>query len=92
MSAVAAAPGLRRLLDEARADPSSVPGGILAWFGRHDFPDGGSRAPVLSQQQWQGAYFLIENAALASGTVRPLPAVQAAARTVWPDEPVPIAI
>lgn len=81
---------IRGLLSQA--SPSTVPGGILAWWGRTDFPDGDANVPALSQQQWEGTYFLLENAALERGTVRPLPAVMALTRDLRPDGPLPIAI
>jgi cytochrome P450 len=84
---------LRKLLDEAEAHPEKVPGGILAWWGPTDFPDGSSSdPPVLSQQQWEGLYFLLENGAREDETVTPLPYVRARTRDLRPDGPLPIAI
>jgi cytochrome P450 len=76
----------------AEATPKTVPSGVLAWWGRTAFPDGGPDAPALSQQQWEGLYLLLENAAVQRGVVRPLPAVQALTRDLRPDGPLPIAI
>ncbi|MEA2141598.1 MAG: hypothetical protein QOI64_28, partial [Solirubrobacteraceae bacterium] len=88
------APGLasqiRALLDQA--GPAAVPSGVLAWWGRTDFPDGTGAVPTLTQQAWEGTYFLLENAALQPGTVAPLPALEAATRDMRPDGPLPIAI
>jgi cytochrome P450 len=82
---------LRELLAEAASD--SVPGGMLAWFGPTDFPDGASAdPPQLSLPQWQGLYRLLENAAREPGIVKPLPAVIALTRDLRPDGPLPIAI
>jgi cytochrome P450 len=81
---------IRTLL--AEASQSTVPGGVLAWWGRTDFPDGGGDVPVLSQRQWEGAYFLLENAALTRGVLPPLPAVTARTRDLRPDGPLPVAV
>jgi cytochrome P450 len=93
----ATAPTARELAERirsllAQANPATVPSGILAWWGRTDLPDGAARAPALGQTAWQGIYFLIENAALARGTVKPLPSVMATVNAVRPDEPLPVAI
>jgi cytochrome P450 len=81
---------VRRLLEEA--DSETVPSGLLAWWGNTNLPDGVDNAPALTQAQWEATYRLIENAALASGVVKPLAAVQAATRDYRPDRPLPIAI
>jgi cytochrome P450 len=85
-----AAAQMRELLSEA--GPDTVSGGILAWWGRTDFPDGDANVPPLGQQQWEGLYFLLENAALERGVVKPLPAVTALTKDLRPDGPLPIAI
>jgi cytochrome P450 len=81
---------LRRLVGQA--DRATVPDRMLALLGAQRIPAGASPAPVLTQMQWQGVYLLLENAALDPGIVRPLGLVQAAARDIRPDDPMPIAI
>ena len=81
---------LRALL--AQAGPDTVPCGLLAWWGRTGFPDGTASVPTLTQAAWAGWYMLLENAALAPGTVLPLPAIEAATRDMRPDGPLPIVI
>jgi hypothetical protein len=76
----------------AQASPASVPGGLLAWWGRTDFPDGSSPAPALTQRQWEGAYVLLQRAALAPGILPPLYAVQGLTSAFRPDGPLPIAV
>lgn len=81
---------IRELLSEADAD--TVPGGILAWLGRTDFPDGVTDVPALRQDQWEETYFLLENAALERRIVQPQSAVTALTRDLRPDGELPIAI
>jgi hypothetical protein len=80
---------LRVLL--AQAGPATVPGGLLAWWGATDFPDGREGAPALNRLQWEATYRRLENAALDGGAVRPLAAIQAACNA-RPDGVVPIAL
>ena len=65
---------------------------MLAWWGNTNFPTGDEPAPALTQQQWGGLYFLLENAALDYGAVKPLALIDAATRDLRPDGPLPIAI
>jgi cytochrome P450 len=81
---------LRALLDQARS--VTVPGGMLAWWGRTDFPDGTDNVPTLTQAAWTGWYRLLENAAITPDAVTPLPAIEGATREMRPDGPLPIAI
>jgi cytochrome P450 len=81
---------IRALLGQAT--PEVVPGRVLAWWGNTDFPTGAAGDLPLTQQQWQGLYFLLENAALELGPVKPLPLIDAATRDMRPDDPLPIAI
>ena len=81
---------IRALL--AQADEQVVPGRVLAWWGNTDFPTGAAPAPPLTQQQWGGLYFLLENAALELGPVKPLALIDASTRDLRPDDPLPIAI
>jgi cytochrome P450 len=81
---------LRALLDQARS--LTVPGGMLAWWGRTDFPDGKNNVPTLTQAAWTGWYMLLENSAITPDAVTPLPAIEGATREMRPDGPLPIAI
>jgi cytochrome P450 len=81
---------IRALLGQA--GPDTVPGRMLAWWGRTDFPDGSDRVRHLTQAEWMGLYMLLENAALEPGVVRPLALLEGATRDIRPDAPVPIAI
>ena len=81
---------IRALL--AQATEQVVPGRVLAWSGNTNFPTGAAPAPALTQQRWGGLYFLLENAALGLGPVKPLPLIDAATRDIRPDDPLPIAI
>ena len=65
---------------------------MLAWWGNTNFPTGAAPAPALTQQQWGGLYFLLENAALELGPVKPLALIDASTRDLRPDDPLPIAI
>jgi cytochrome P450 len=81
---------IRRLLDQA--SPTTVPGGVLLWWGTTALPDGGAGAPALSWPSFQGAYMRLENGATGPGVVRPLAALAAAAAAYRPDGPLPIVI
>ncbi|MBI4521905.1 MAG: cytochrome P450, partial [Gemmatimonadetes bacterium] len=87
-------PALASQLDalRAQASPSSIPGGLLAWWGKPDFPTGAGRAPVLSQPEWEGRYAALQGAALDSGIVTQLLAISAMTKSLRPDGPLPIAI
>lgn len=78
------------LRDEAIA--RGVPCGMLAWWGRTDFPDGSAGAPALVQADWEGWYMRLQQAALAPGAVAPLFVVQAMTGPLRPDGPLPVAI
>jgi cytochrome P450 len=90
MSTTGLASQLRALLDQA--GPETVPGGLLAWWGRTGFPDGRDSVPTLSQAAWAGWYALLENAAITPGAVTPLPMIEGATRDLPPDGPLPIVI
>ncbi len=81
---------LRRLLEQA--DPGTVPGGVLLWWGATDLPGGSDPGPVMGAQSFAGAYLRLENGALERGRVRPLLEVLGAAAGYRPDGPLPIAI
>jgi hypothetical protein len=76
----------------AQARTASVPGGLLAWWGRTDVPDGSSPAPVLTQPAWEGWYLQLQQAALVGGIVPPLYTVQGLTAGFRPDGPLPIAV
>jgi hypothetical protein len=90
MIAPALADQINALLAQATA--RSVPSGMLAWWGRTDFPDGQSRTPVLSQTDWEGWYLRLQQAALVPGSLPPLPVVKAMTNAIRPDEALPVAI
>ena len=75
-----------------QADASTVPGGLLAWWGRNDFPDGVDRTPCLTQRDWETWYGALQQAALPGTTLAPLPLLKAPTVTLRPDEPVPVAL
>jgi cytochrome P450 len=81
---------LRSLLDQASS--VTVPEGVLAWWGRTDFPDGTKNVPTLTQAAWMSWYALLENAAIAPDAVTPLPMIEGATRDMRPDGPLPIVI
>jgi hypothetical protein len=81
---------LRRLLDEA--NPETVPGGVLIWWGASDLPGGTGAPAALNQLAWEGTYLRLQNGALAAGVVEPLPTVLEATTPYRPDGQVPIAI
>jgi len=87
-------PALAKQINDllAQANAQSVPCGMLAWWGRTDFPDGGSRIPVLSQADWEGWYLRLQQAALVAGSVAPLPVVKVMTNPIRPDDVVPVAI
>jgi cytochrome P450 len=76
----------------AQAGAETLPGRMLAWWGRTDFPDGSNAAGPLTQVEWMGLYMLLENAALEPGAVTPLALIEGATRDMRPDGPLPIAI
>src|SRR5262245_37183470 len=80
--------GLRR-----GATPRSVPSGVLAWWGRTDFPTGAPGTPAMTQEEWSAAYSRLEQAALAPGIVPSL-LEQVLPLTLGfrPDGPLPIVI
>jgi cytochrome P450 len=90
LTPLALADRVRALLDQAT--PEVVPGRVLAWWGNTRFPSGGVPAPVLTQQQWQGRYLTLENAALEHGAVTPQAQMDGLTRDMRPDDPLPIAI
>jgi hypothetical protein len=88
-------PALAAQLDGLRrgATPRSVPSGVLAWWGRTDFPSGAAGAPAMTQEEWTAAYSRLEQAALAPGIVPSL-LEQILPLTLGfrPDGPLPVAI
>jgi hypothetical protein len=78
------------LRDQAIA--RGVPCGMLAWWGRTDFPDGSANAPQLSQADWESWYMRLQQAALDCGAVAPLFRVKAMTAPLRPDGPLPVAI
>jgi hypothetical protein len=81
---------LRRLL--AQANPHTVPGGVLVWWGRSDLPSGTGTPAALNQLAWEGTYVRLQNSALAAGIVPSLPTVLGATTPYRPDGQLPIAI
>ena len=69
-----------------------VPCGMLAWWGRTDFPDGSASAPRLAQAQWESWYATLQQAALAPEQFVALDAVKAMTVKLRPDGPLPVAI
>lgn len=78
------------LRDEAIA--RGVPCGMLAWWGRTDFPDGSAGAQPLGQADWETWYMRLQQASLAPGAVAPLCAVKAMTGPMRADGPLPVAI
>lgn len=72
----------------AQASPSTVPSGVLVWFGTTDFPDGIDPAP-LGPAAWLGTYLRLLGGDLDHRLPSPV-AMQA--RAAQPGAPVPIAI
>lgn len=69
-----------------------VPCGMLAWWGRTDFPDGSASAPRLTQPQWESWYAGLQQAALVPQQFVALDAVKAMTVELRPDGPLPVAI
>jgi cytochrome P450 len=74
------------------AGPDVVPGRLLALFFRDGLPSREGEGPPLTQPQFSGVYWLLENAALEPDVVQPLSCFEALTRDMRPDGPVPIAI
>lgn len=75
-----------------KAISQGVACGILAWWGRTDFPHGSAGAQPLGQADWETWYMRMQQAALVPGAVAPLFAVKAMTVPMRPDGPLPVAI
>ena len=69
-----------------------VPCGMLAWWGRSDFPDGSSSAAALSQAEWETWYSRLQQAALQPDTFVALEAVKAMTAPLRANGALPVAI
>jgi hypothetical protein len=77
----------------AQGDPTSVPSGILLWFGDTALPAGTeTEPPSMSAAAWVGTYLRLMGGAVSGAPRRvpALPTVQSAG--AQPGEPVPLAI
>ncbi len=74
----------------ATADATTVPSGVLLWFGTTDLPDGASPAAgVVTGEDWSATYLRLMGGDLAR-RLTPLPKVLAAA--AQPGQPIPLVI
>ncbi|MBF7729780.1 hypothetical protein [Pseudomonas sp. N040] len=80
------------LAQHAAALSRGVPCGMLAWWGRTDFPDGTPSAPRLAQADWEAWYARLQQAALVPDRFVALDAVKAMTVPLRPDGPLPVAI
>lgn len=69
-----------------------VPCGMLAWWGRTDFPDGTANATPLTQADWENWYAGLQQAALPTAHFVSLDAVKAMTVALRPDAALPVAI
>ncbi|MGA2551273.1 MAG: hypothetical protein ABSF50_14060 [Burkholderiaceae bacterium] len=76
----------------AQANAQTVPSGMLAWWGRVDFPQGLPSDATLSQAHWEDWYMRLQQAELVPESVEPLFRVKAKTVALRPDGPLPIAI
>lgn len=76
----------------AQASAETVPSGLLAWWGRIDFPDGVAQVPTVARGEWDDWLLRLQIAQLAAGAVPALPSVSAMIAAFRPDGPMPIAI
>ena len=76
----------------AQADATTVPSGLLAWWGAVPLPDGSPDAAPLSFAAWQGCMAALRQAALRKGLVPSVPALLAITTDIRSDGPLPISI
>jgi hypothetical protein len=79
------------LLDQANS--TTVPSGVLLWFGNTELPDGRTDAPpTLDQPSWQGLALRLIGGVVPPHDSPVLKLVPAARPTAQPGEPVPLVI
>ena len=75
----------------AQANATTVPSGLLAWWGAVPLPDG-SGGDALSLDDWTTVMNALRQAQLTPGLVTPLAAVDAMTASLRPDGPLPVAV
>ena len=78
----------------ATVSPEGVPCGLLAWWGRHDFPDGVEHVPIVAPWEWDDWVLRLQfaGAQVPTGGGPNLLAIKGMVGVFRPDGPLPIAI
>ncbi|MBI3792250.1 MAG: hypothetical protein HY275_15415 [Gemmatimonadetes bacterium] len=76
----------------AQATASTVPGGLLAWWGSSPMPDGAPGASPLSLSEWTRTMYGLRQAALSPGLVPSMASVNAMTTALRCDGPLPVAL
>lgn len=76
----------------AQANATTVPSGVLAWWGSVSLPDGSAVGAPLSLWAWTTVMNALRQAQLTPGLVTPLPAIDAMTAAIRPDGPLPVAM
>ncbi len=76
----------------AQANATTVPSGLLAWWGSVPLPDGSGAGGALSLGQWTAVMNALRQAELVPALVLPLPAIDAMTAAIRPDGPLPVAM
>lgn len=76
----------------AQASASTVPSGLLSWWGALTLPDGSAASPAISYGEWQTYFAALRQASLTPGFVPAQSTINAMTASMSNTGPVPIAI